>query len=638
MRKAIIAIVLQLAACSTVSAATYYTAFTGGSDARSCATAQTLSTPKRTINSGISCLSPGDTLLVRNGTYDEVLSSFPQGTSIAYIHIAAYPGEFPLVKPTGSPEAVLLMYHGAPRYIEFDGINLDGEFTTNSTVEIVGYGAGSEGEIHHIRLKNLEIQSAGIAVDTVNNSSGQLGFFEFQNLNVHRCGDTYFLHCFYIKSNNTTIENSNIWDYGGGGIHFYSNPDFDTTTMHGNIARNNRIHDNHAGSNQSWGIIDANNSDQALIYNNIIYNLNGNSGADVDGIAAFAGTTAHIWNNTIVGSPDHGIHVYGGVTATDIKNNIIVGATTSAYFNEGTSTSCSFMLSDSSLSGCTSSFASASPSFVDSGINDYNLQSGSAAIDVGTNTGISTDYAGASRPFNSIYDIGAFEFIGDTDPIIPVSHATGTVIVTESFTGSTGTNLSLHTGEVGATWTVHPATSANIVLTDANRIRANAIDQSNIYYASGQPTTPDYDVEGDIRVQTLVDLHYPALLGRYSTTLKTGYGVQYNFTNLRWEIFKWIDNETFLVRSKAATLSVATTYHIILLMRGCQMTLEVDSVQIIQADDCTVPSAGKGGVSLYAGSVAATNSTSFQIDNFSVRQTNIVITDPRIFTRLRFKR
>src|SRR5581483_3042956 len=60
--------------CSGTSAqaATYYVS-TGGSDARSCAQAQSASAPKRTLRSATPCLGAGDTLYVRGGVYDESL-------------------------------------------------------------------------------------------------------------------------------------------------------------------------------------------------------------------------------------------------------------------------------------------------------------------------------------------------------------------------------------------------------------------------------------------------------------------------------------------------------------------------------------------------------------------------------------
>lgn len=619
-------------------AATYYVAVSGGSDARSCATAQTLATPKRTISSAVMCLSPGDTLYVRSGEYDEVLSTFPQGSSGNYIHIVAYPSETVLVKPTGSPEAVVLMYHGAPRYIEFDGINLDGEFTTNSTVEIVGYGAGSEGEIHHIRMKNAEIQSAGIAVDTVNNSTGQLGVYEFQNLNVHRCGDTYFLHCFYIKSNNTVIENSNIWDFGGGGIHFYSNPDFDTTTMHGNIARNNSIHDNRPGAHQSWGIIDANNDDNVQIYNNVIYGMTDDGSGNVDGIALFAGTAAHVWNNTIVGSPYYGIKVYSGVPDSEIRNNIVVGAVGQSYLNLGTGSSCAYMVSDDTLSGCSNSSSNTNPSFLDAGTHNYHLIDGSAGIDVGTTlSDVTTDKDGLSRPAGSAYDIGAYEFDGEDVPAItPVDHATGTIIVTESFTDSAGTALESHVGEVGATWAKQTGSSGSVVISNANRARANSADASTRYYASGVPTTANYDVIADLRFLSLVPGHFCAVWGRMDPSVSfTGYYAQYNVSDSRWDLNVGSSGSSTALAAVSATPTLNVTYQVRLQFRGTQITMELDDVPILQVTDATNTAAGRAGLNLFSASPAPTNSTGCHIDNIQLRQTVDAPGQPTL-SRLRF--
>ena len=62
----------------------YYVAKTG-SDSNSCAQAQSQSTPKLTIQAGIGCLSAGDTLFVRAGTYAELINTtkftIPSGTA-----------------------------------------------------------------------------------------------------------------------------------------------------------------------------------------------------------------------------------------------------------------------------------------------------------------------------------------------------------------------------------------------------------------------------------------------------------------------------------------------------------------------------------------------------------------------------
>lgn len=66
----VLVIFLCLLWAPDVWATTYYTG-PAGSDANSCATAQTIGTPKLTIIGGYACLAAGDTLIVRDGTYVE---------------------------------------------------------------------------------------------------------------------------------------------------------------------------------------------------------------------------------------------------------------------------------------------------------------------------------------------------------------------------------------------------------------------------------------------------------------------------------------------------------------------------------------------------------------------------------------
>src|SRR5215471_1523684 len=95
-------------ACSfnAAFAMTYYVAVSGGSDGNSCASARSVSTPKATVNAGISCMRGGDTLYVRAGNYSEsVRNVIPNGTSWpgGATTIAGYPGDSrPTLNPTGS--------------------------------------------------------------------------------------------------------------------------------------------------------------------------------------------------------------------------------------------------------------------------------------------------------------------------------------------------------------------------------------------------------------------------------------------------------------------------------------------------------------------------------------------------------
>ena len=74
-------------------ATTYYVQATGGSDSNP----GTESRPFKTIQYAVNKLNAGDTLLVRSGTYVEVVVIRRSGTVSAPITIAAYPGESPVI-------------------------------------------------------------------------------------------------------------------------------------------------------------------------------------------------------------------------------------------------------------------------------------------------------------------------------------------------------------------------------------------------------------------------------------------------------------------------------------------------------------------------------------------------------------
>ena len=86
------------------SQTTYYVS-TSGSDGRSCAQAQSQSTPKLTLNNAVGCLRAGDTLFVRGGVYEEwLLVNVPSGTSWSNkVRIAALPGETVWLRPYSGP-------------------------------------------------------------------------------------------------------------------------------------------------------------------------------------------------------------------------------------------------------------------------------------------------------------------------------------------------------------------------------------------------------------------------------------------------------------------------------------------------------------------------------------------------------
>ena len=74
IRHVLALVVLLLLPAPSLWAATYFVS-KNGSDANSCATAQstTQSNQRLTIQSALGCLAPGDTLQIHGGTYSEQL-------------------------------------------------------------------------------------------------------------------------------------------------------------------------------------------------------------------------------------------------------------------------------------------------------------------------------------------------------------------------------------------------------------------------------------------------------------------------------------------------------------------------------------------------------------------------------------
>src|SRR5688572_6636517 len=87
-------------------AATYYVS-NSGSDSNNCAQAQSISTPKQTINNFLrSCpLAAGDTLYIRGGTYAEYVSILNlRGSAGNLITISSYQNEVVTIDaPGGNP-------------------------------------------------------------------------------------------------------------------------------------------------------------------------------------------------------------------------------------------------------------------------------------------------------------------------------------------------------------------------------------------------------------------------------------------------------------------------------------------------------------------------------------------------------
>jgi hypothetical protein len=136
------------------SGITYYVSTSGNDN-----NAGTLAAPWRTIQKAANTVQPGDTVQVRAGTYNEVVTLKASGNSTqGYITFANYPGEAPIVDGTGlavgaSGQTGLFSLEGTFNYIVIKGF------------EIRNYSSSSRGKVP----VGIDFEGAGSNIEILNN-------------------------------------------------------------------------------------------------------------------------------------------------------------------------------------------------------------------------------------------------------------------------------------------------------------------------------------------------------------------------------------------------------------------------------------------------------------------------------------
>ena len=384
-------------------AATYYVA-KSGNDGNSCSQARSQSTAKLTVNSGVKCLSAGDKLYIKAGTYVEsLLNVIPGGTSWSSpVVVASFPGDAVTIKGKTGASQVIRIAGSSKKYIIVDGLILDAINVGYSGIKFDTVGGLAS---HHIRIQNSEIKNSQDAAGILTTRDSH--YNEFINLNVHHNGmqddnnNGKYPYGFYILGKHNVIENCRIWSNGGTGIHIYNGY---TDASDYNIIRNNIISGN--GTKTTSGgtggvIIGAGKGN--LVYNNIVYN---NFGYGIR-----HSRNAKSFNNTIYNNQDMAIELAYSGGSSEVRNNIFWGNGTDAVVNHGTGTP------------TTSNNLTSNPRFLDAGGFDFRLENSSPAIDSGINlvSYFDFDFDGVSSKRDSNFDIGAYEFkgAGNDDPPLP---------------------------------------------------------------------------------------------------------------------------------------------------------------------------------------------------------------------------
>jgi hypothetical protein len=409
---------------------------TTGDDSRSCSTAQDPNYPKRTIASGVSCLSAGKTLYIRGGTYNEGLDSnsqtIPTGTSWTNaVTIASYPGETATLRPSGR-DTITNLAASYIQYLIFDRLVFDGSGLSGATYESDGrshnWGHNINSDAHHIRFQNGEIKNVdGVGVAWYGSASGAYSAnLEVINSKIYNNRS----HGFYISSANNLIAGNDIYSNFGIGVQVYNE---DTQSgVNGTIIRNNKIHDNDLI--RQWGsALTLNHGQNRQVYNNLIYNNYG--GLDV----SRSSSNDKIYNNSIVNNQGSvGVFLSTGTSASAIQNNIIWQNSGGTITNNATGSTISNNLTTD-------------PKFLST--IDFHLQSSSSAINTGaTLSTVTTDFDGVTRPQGSAYDIGAYEYTGT----VPTPDTTAPTLSNITATGITATDATI-------TWTTNENSDSQVV-------------------------------------------------------------------------------------------------------------------------------------------------------------------------------
>ncbi|MGZ4877551.1 MAG: choice-of-anchor D domain-containing protein [Candidatus Angelobacter sp.] len=474
----------------TVRAGRIFFVAPGGSDAN----AGSFNAPWATVRHAKNSAQAGDVIYLMNGVNETgldasnaTLAVAKSGSSGLPIAMVAYPGANATIgSATGQPYGIRTT--ATASYWVLAGINLR-----------AGFSALTVGNSSNWRVIGNDISCP--------NGSGTgacVAFSAGQNISlyrnrVHDNGST--------TSPSIKLYQAIQFDGGSNGIDFGWNEiantrscralqfHSDTTPLFNLRVRNNVIHDSRCDGINFATIDPAQGAVKA--YNNVIYRAG--TGPAPGGVEANyacinvggSGSAAvQITGNTLYDCGRRANADSGAVSASVpvILTNNIVDSLAGESYTAPNSSLANFSGKNNLFfgDGATPSFSTASrnadPKFVDVTSNNFQLQSGSPAVDAGANDGISRDILQTPRPQGAAYDIGAYEYTGTgTQPppptqgtlsVSPQSLAFGNVLIgtsaKQTVTLTNNSSASITVSSVGITGTGFSQTGPSLPLTLAS--------------------------------------------------------------------------------------------------------------------------------------------------------------------------
>jgi hypothetical protein len=416
MRRVAFSFVAVVLLSRSLHATTRYVA-TNGSDSNP----GTSTAPLRTIQRGVDLSTPGDTVIVQDGTYGPEghytcgticsqngyaapVTFTSSGTASAPITVKAA-NKWGAILDCGLPSGysgdgtdgvqacdTYFDFQSAASYIVIQGFDItrgywSGVFINgsyNHDIQVIG------NHFHHIGNRHYTIPSGieswGIEGSYAGTSTSNITYTGNVFNNIGRLPtsgqsstDYNHDHGLYIYNGPYTITN-NIFYANTAGWDIQISPGTHDTNISSNTFQG--PNPNRDGLIVLWADSSHPNTN-ITIQNNIFYN--GRNYA-IDSWQAKEVNTL-IDHNVVYGSPN-------GV----IDTSVIGGS-----FN------------------VTSNRINSDPMFVDVATNNYHLQGGSPAIDTGASVAVANDFDGAARPQGAGFDVGAYEYTGSTNSPTPVT-------------------------------------------------------------------------------------------------------------------------------------------------------------------------------------------------------------------------
>lgn len=168
----------------------------------------------------------------------------------------------------------------------------------------------------------------------------------------------------------------------------------------------------------------------------------------------------------------------------------------------------------------------------------------------------------------------------------------GSIFVSDTFTGTNGTDLKDHTGEIGATW-IRVTGYAGVFKIIGNTIKGDS-NAMALYYATGTPDTNEYDVEVDFHVVSSVD--FPGIGGRVDLTTGDGYWAVLQTDQVSWYLVSRVSGSDTLLGTYVDPAPAGSDRHLKLEIRNLTKKLFINDVQRISSADNGITNVGKVAV------------------------------------------